>query len=43
MTVNGINIKRITSFKYLGHYIADDLKENSDIERERTALTITTI
>ncbi|XP_026317398.1 uncharacterized protein LOC113228348 [Hyposmocoma kahamanoa] len=37
VTLNGMNIKRV-SFKYLGHYVTDDLKDNADIDRERRAL-----
>ncbi|XP_026324463.1 uncharacterized protein LOC113233556 [Hyposmocoma kahamanoa] len=34
------DMKRVTSFKYLGHYITDDLKDNADIERERRVLAL---
>ncbi|XP_026331454.1 uncharacterized protein LOC113238824 [Hyposmocoma kahamanoa] len=40
ISLNGILLKKVTHFKYLGHYIADDLKDNMDIERERRALTV---
>ncbi|KAL0810266.1 hypothetical protein ABMA28_010428 [Loxostege sticticalis] len=35
-----VNLKRVFKFKYLGHYIADDLKDHVDIERERRALAV---
>lgn len=40
LTLNGMNIKKVSTFKYLGHHIADDLKDNVDIERERRALAV---
>ncbi|XP_026319194.1 uncharacterized protein LOC113229728 [Hyposmocoma kahamanoa] len=40
ITLNGMNIKKLTSFKYLGHYVTDVLKDNADIERERRALAV---
>ncbi|XP_028176959.1 uncharacterized protein LOC114364837 [Ostrinia furnacalis] len=33
-------LKRVNSFKYLGHWVTDDLKDNVDIERERRALSV---
>ncbi|XP_060810069.1 uncharacterized protein LOC132904170 [Amyelois transitella] len=40
ITLNGMNIKHVSKFKYLGHMIADDLKDDSDIDRERRALAV---
>ncbi|KAG7294937.1 hypothetical protein JYU34_022671 [Plutella xylostella] len=40
ITLNGKSIKRVNKFKYLGHVIAEDLKDDADIERERRALAI---
>ncbi|XP_026329035.1 uncharacterized protein LOC113237009 [Hyposmocoma kahamanoa] len=40
ISLNGIPLKRVAHFKYLGHYIADDLKDNMDIERGRRALSV---
>ncbi|KAL0830681.1 hypothetical protein ABMA28_002818 [Loxostege sticticalis] len=40
LLLNGVNLKRVFKFKYLGHYIADDLKDHVDIERERRALAV---
>ncbi|XP_063895208.1 uncharacterized protein LOC135118097, partial [Helicoverpa armigera] len=39
-TMNGMNIKRTNSFRYLGHILTDDLKDNADVERERRALAV---
>ncbi|XP_059055935.1 uncharacterized protein LOC131849827 [Achroia grisella] len=36
----GVPINRVAKFKYLGHIITDDLKDNADIERERRALAV---
>ncbi|XP_026322470.1 uncharacterized protein LOC113232060, partial [Hyposmocoma kahamanoa] len=33
-----VPLKRVKLFKYLGHYISEDLKDHADIERERRAL-----
>lgn len=38
--LNGSDLNRVNSFKYLGHYITDDLDDQADIERERRALAI---
>ncbi|CAK1596626.1 unnamed protein product [Parnassius mnemosyne] len=40
VTLNGMNVKRVTKFKYLGHIITSDLKDDADIERERRALAV---
>ncbi|KAJ8714751.1 hypothetical protein PYW07_002976 [Mythimna separata] len=39
-TLNGVSIKRVFQFKYLGHILTSDLKDNADIERERRALAV---
>lgn len=36
----GVPLVRVEQFKYLGHLITTDLKDNADIERERRALSI---
>lgn len=36
----GSPLKRVTQFKYLGHWVSDDLSDNNDIERERRALAV---
>ncbi|CAK1582534.1 unnamed protein product [Parnassius mnemosyne] len=38
--LNGIELKRVAKFKYLGHFVTDDLNDNVDIERERRALAV---
>ncbi|XP_072931493.1 uncharacterized protein [Epargyreus clarus] len=38
--LNGTQLKRVYQFKYLGHMLTPDLKDNADIERERRALSI---
>ncbi|XP_073948222.1 uncharacterized protein [Choristoneura fumiferana] len=38
--LNGVQLKRVTQFKYLGHLLTEDLKDDADIERERRALAI---
>ncbi|XP_063392589.1 uncharacterized protein LOC134678076 [Cydia fagiglandana] len=38
--LNNNNLKRVYTFKYLGHYITDDLKDQLDIKRERRALAV---
>lgn len=40
VTLNGVSIKRVTRFKYLGHILTSDLKDDADIERERRALAV---
>ncbi|KAL0841056.1 hypothetical protein ABMA28_014821 [Loxostege sticticalis] len=41
-TINLYNtpLKRVTQFKYLGHFVTEDLKDDVDMERERRALSI---
>lgn len=34
ITLNGKKIERVYEFKYLGHFLTDDLKDNVDIERD---------
>ncbi|XP_045448694.1 uncharacterized protein LOC123657160 [Melitaea cinxia] len=38
--LNGACLVRVHQFKYLGHIVTEDLKDNVDIERERRALSI---
>ncbi|CAH2104113.1 unnamed protein product [Euphydryas editha] len=38
--LNGSELKRVYQFKYLGHYVTDDLDDLVDIERERRALAV---
>lgn len=38
--LNGVDCKRVTEFKYLGHIVNDYLKDGSDIERELRALAV---
>ncbi|KAG7300756.1 hypothetical protein JYU34_015085 [Plutella xylostella] len=38
--LNGSPLKIVEQFKYLGHVITADLKDNADIERERRALSV---
>lgn len=36
----GVSLELVTSFKYLGHILTSDLKDDADIERERRALSM---
>ncbi|XP_063391336.1 uncharacterized protein LOC134676881 [Cydia fagiglandana] len=36
----GAPLKQVQQFKYLGHWVTDDLSDNLDIERERRALAV---
>ncbi|CAK1604483.1 unnamed protein product [Parnassius mnemosyne] len=36
----GTPLKKVEAFKYLGHWITEDLKDNLDIERERRSLSV---
>ena len=36
----GTPLKRVAKFKYLGHWVSDDLKDNDDVERERRSLAV---
>ncbi|XP_047993894.1 uncharacterized protein LOC125232311 [Leguminivora glycinivorella] len=38
--LNGEQLKRVYTFKYLGHLVTEDLRDDEDIERERRALAI---
>ncbi|XP_063545730.1 uncharacterized protein LOC134753721 [Cydia strobilella] len=38
--LNGSALQVVTKFKYLGHVVTEDLKDDSDLERERRALAI---
>ncbi|XP_026333383.1 uncharacterized protein LOC113240326 [Hyposmocoma kahamanoa] len=38
--LNGSPLKRVTQFRYLGHIVNEDLKDDCDIERERRALSV---
>ncbi|XP_022818955.1 uncharacterized protein LOC111351303 [Spodoptera litura] len=38
--LNGNELNRVYQFKYLGHYVTDDLRDHVDIERERRALAV---
>jgi hypothetical protein len=36
----GIALNRVEHFKYLGHWVSEDLSDGADIERERRALAV---
>lgn len=38
--LNGTALKRVYKFKYLGHVLTPNLKDDEDIERERRALSV---
>ncbi|KAL0842454.1 hypothetical protein ABMA28_014551 [Loxostege sticticalis] len=38
--LNGTPLKQVQSFRYLGHWVTESLKDDLDIERERRALCI---
>ncbi|XP_063544877.1 uncharacterized protein LOC134753045 [Cydia strobilella] len=38
--LNGTPLERVNGFKYLGHIVSSDMKDNMDIERERRALSV---
>lgn len=38
--LNGIPLVRVHQFKYLGHLVTEDLKDDADMERERRALSV---
>ena len=40
VTLCGSHLNRVDRFKYLGHWVSDDLSDNADIERERRALSV---
>ncbi|XP_063626454.1 uncharacterized protein LOC134798057 [Cydia splendana] len=39
-TLGGTQLTRVSKFKYLGHWVTDDLSDNIDVERERRALPV---
>ena len=40
ITLSGCPLRRVNNFKYLGHMITVDLRDDDDIERERRALSV---
>ena len=38
--INGIILHVVASYKYLGHYITDDLSDDDDINRQRRTLLV---
>ncbi|CAK1598235.1 unnamed protein product [Parnassius mnemosyne] len=40
VVLDGVPLKLVDSFKYLGHIVTADLRDDEDIERERRALTV---
>lgn len=40
LKINGTSLERVDSFKYLGHVVASDLRDDMDMERERRALSV---
>ncbi|PZC73158.1 hypothetical protein B5X24_HaOG209950 [Helicoverpa armigera] len=38
--LNGEALSRVYQFKYLGHWVTDDLKDDVDMERERRSLSV---
>ena len=38
--LNGVTLKRVTQFKYLGHIVTSEIRDDADIERERRALSV---
>ena len=38
--LNGIILHVVASYKYLGHYITDDLSDDDDINRQRRTLFV---
>ncbi|XP_063378555.1 uncharacterized protein LOC134665511 [Cydia fagiglandana] len=38
--LNGSPVRVVTSFKYLGHYLTENLRDDMDMERERRALAV---
>ncbi|XP_026741872.1 uncharacterized protein LOC113503928 [Trichoplusia ni] len=36
----GATVNRVDKFKYLGHWVTDDMRDNIDIERERRSLAV---
>ncbi|XP_041989040.1 uncharacterized protein LOC121740419 [Aricia agestis] len=40
VSINNCVLQRVHKFKYLGHMLTSDLKDDDDIERERRALSV---
>ncbi|XP_059045272.1 uncharacterized protein LOC131841057 [Achroia grisella] len=40
LCIYGTPLNRVSRFKYLGHIVSEDLSDDSDIERERRALSV---
>lgn len=40
LTLCGAPLHKVNKFKYLGHWVTEDLSDNLDIERERRALSV---
>ncbi|XP_073950032.1 uncharacterized protein, partial [Choristoneura fumiferana] len=38
--LNGVALARVKEFKYIGHVVTEDLKDDKDIERERRAMAV---
>lgn len=38
--LNGVKLTMVKQFKYLGHWLTSDLRDDVDIERERRALSV---
>lgn len=38
--LDGTTLNRVSQFKYLGHWVTEDLTDNMDLERERRALSV---
>lgn len=38
--LRGVPLERVESFKYVGHLITADIRDDADIERERRSLSI---
>ncbi|XP_073943449.1 uncharacterized protein [Choristoneura fumiferana] len=38
--LTGVKLNRVDKFKYLGHWVTADQRDNTDIERERRALAV---
>ncbi|XP_047022632.1 uncharacterized protein LOC124632024 [Helicoverpa zea] len=40
LTLNGLPLARVHTFKYLGHFLTSDLRDEVDIDRKRRALAV---
>ncbi|XP_045765268.1 uncharacterized protein LOC123867322 [Maniola jurtina] len=38
--LDGVPVERVAQFRYLGHILTEDLRDNQDMERERRALSV---